>query len=587
MAPDLSPSPGRAGFFATERRWWICFLAAVLLLGAWIYHPVRHYGYLDFDDALFVRPLPALTHGLNEASVRWAFLANLTQYSPHVEYWCPLTVLSRLADVQLYGDNPGAFHLTSLFLHLANAALLALALRQFTGRLGPSLFVALLFAVHPLNAEVVCWLSARKDLVNAFFFFTTLLAYGWFVKKQTPGRYGLLLLAFVACLLAKPMGMTVPFLLLVLDFWPLRRWVIGESSPATVWRLIAEKIPLLLLALPIGYLAVVSQRDWQALVGTSRLPVSLRLINAVHSYALYLRRIFWPTDLCLFYPHPMRTLTAWQIGGAGAVLAVVTVGVWLARRRAPMFLAGWLWFGIVLGPVCGIMQLGSYGMADRYDYLAALGPIAAIAWWLADRWPPRWNLAAAGAILAVATGLSSAQALFWQDDLTAFTHAMLVTEGNYMAHENVALSLQKSGRVKDAYAHFQIATKINPTWATAWANLGEMQMEQGEDREAVRSFARSLQLTPTNLSAMLLVGRLERKLGEPVRAEAAFQHMLTFAPENPQAHLELGNLYADGGRWPEALEAWAAYLRVHPEDAEMQRRFAEATRNEHPEARTP
>jgi Flp pilus assembly protein TadD len=574
MAATVSELPSAAA--PREGRAWLCFVAALVLLGAWIYHPVRHYGYLDYDDSLFVRPLPAFTHGLNAESVRWAFGANLIQHSQHVEYWCPLTVLSRLLDIQLFGDDPGAFHLTNLILHLVNAGLLALVLRQFTGRLWPSLFVALLFAVHPLNAEVVCWLSARKDLVNAFFFFLTLLAYRAYVRRQDLPRYLLLMLAYIACLLAKPMGMTVPILLLVLDFWPLRRWTFGESKLSDGFRLIAEKVPLLLLALVTGALAILSQRDWGSLVSPTKLPLTLRLTNALYSYGVYLRRVFWPSDLCCFYPHPMNTLTVWQLGGSAVLLVAVTFGVWLLRRSAPMFLAGWCWFVITLAPVCGIMQLGSYGMADRYTYLAMLGPIAALTWWLADRWSVRGLRVAAAVLLLACIGSSSAQTLYWRDDLTAFTRAMLVSRNNFMAHENVGVALENEGREKDAYAHLVTAARMNPGWWNVWMNLAEVQINRGENREAVHSLALSLQRSPKNLRAMLLIGILEKKLGDFDRAEAAFQQMLKTAPDDPDANRELGNLYAEHSRWPEARAAWAAYLRVHPEDTETQRRYAEA-----------
>lgn len=580
MAATVPEPPSAAA--PREGRAWLCFLAALVLLGAWIYHPVRHYGYLEYDDSLFVRPLPALTHGLNAESVRWAFGANFIQHSQHVEYWCPLTVLSRLADIQLFGDNPGAFHLTNLWLHLVNAALLALVLREFTGRLRPSLFVALLFAVHPLNAEVVCWLSARKDLVNAFFFFLTLLAYRAFVREQTMRRYLVLMLAYIACLLAKPMGMTMPILLLVLDFWPLRRWTFGESTPAAGLRLIAEKVPLLLLALVTGVLAVLSQHDWGSLVSPTKLPLMLRLTNALYSYGLYLRRVFWPSDLCCFYPHPMHTLTGWQLGGSAALLVAVTVAAWLLRKRAPMFLGGWLWFVITLAPVCGIMQLGSYGMADRYTYLAMLGPLAALTWWLADRWPVPWSAGAAVAVLAAAACVSGAQALTWRDDLTAFTHASLVSRNNFMAQENVGVALANAGREKDSYAHLVTAARMNPGWWNVWMNLAEVQIGRGQNREAVHSLALVLERDPTNVRAMLLIGLLEEKLGDFERAEAAFQHLLKAAPEDAEGNRELGYFYAARGRWPEARKAWAVYLRLHPEDARIRQRYEEAGAKEAP-----
>ena len=562
-----------------ERRLWWAFVAAVLLLGAIVYAPARHFGFLNLDDDLFIRDNPWLAMGWHWPSLRWAFLANLTEYSSTAEYWGPLTLLSRLADAQLYGMNAGPFHVTSVLLHLVNTVLLGLALRQITGKAGRSAMVALLFLVHPLNVEPVCWLSARKDVLNATFFLLTFWAYGWYVRRQSGGRYAVVLLAYVACLMAKPMGVSVPFLLLVVDWCPLKRWPAGPGCWPERFRLCAEKLPFALLAGLAAALAVQSQQDWGAMGGTGIFPLSVRLENALLSYATYLRRIFWPNDLALFYPHPGAGISHAAVALSSVVLVAVTIGAWLLRRRAPAFLAAWLWFGLLLGPVIGLVQIGGQAMADRYAYLAIVGPLAALVWGIASLGRGRWPAVAGALSLVLLTLGASRQALTWRNNETAFTHALSVTKSNTVAHLNLGCALMDEERYEEARAQLLKAVEISPQSSLVWNDLGRAELGLGENRQALACYATALKLKPDSRQSLLFYGRLLRKRGDLKSAEIIFGHLREVAPELPQSYAELGEIYSAEAQWDLAADAWAGFAKYRPEDPNGRRRLAEAREN--------
>lgn len=568
----LDPALARRG----PRRLWWCFLAGVLLLGALVYHPVRLFEFLNLDDELFVRDNPWLAMGWHWPSLRWAVLANLTEYSSHAEYWSPLTLLTRLADASCFGMNAGAFHVTSLLLHLLNTVLLAAALRQLTGHGPRSMMVALLFLVHPLNAEAVCWLSARKDLLNATFALTTLLAYGWYVRRQTTARYAAVLVAYACCLMAKPMGVTIPLLLLILDVWPLRRW---PSAPGT-WpergRLVAEKLPLLLLAILAAALAVVSQRDWGALQNTARYPVGVRIENALLSYGTYARRVLLPDDLTIYYPHAGDTISHGAVALSAAFLMLASLAAWHWRRRFPMFLAGWLWFGLLLGPVIGLVQIGGQAMADRYMYLAIIGPLVALVWGIAGHVPKRIALPLGAVALALASCLCAAQALTYRDSLTVFTRALAVTRANPVAHMDAGCALIDAGLNRDAAAHLHQAVAYSSRNALAWSDLARAEALLGHRAAAIECYCAALELEPTHRQSLLFLGRLLKSQGSRPQAEMIFLRLREAAPELPQAYAELGDLYAASGRWAKAADSWAGYLRIRPADAEIKDRLKEA-----------
>ncbi len=550
------------------------FVAAAVALALLIYHPARHFEFLNFDDNRFVEGNPWLRVGFSWASLRWAFTAHLTAPSSYAEYWGPLTLLSRLADAQLYGINSGAFHVTSALIHLGSALVLAAALRRLTGDRLRSAGAALLFLVHPLNVEPVCWLSARKDLMSGFFFFVTLLAYAWFAEKPSLRRYAALLLAFCCALMSKPMGVTIPVILLVLDIWPLGRWRAAAGDRATIRgcpdervRLVAEKLPLLLLAGIVAWRAVESQKSWGAIQPGSNMPFSLRIENALVAYATYVRRIFWPSDLTIYYPHPHHLGLA-VVALAAIFLLAVTAAAWQLRKRAPYFLAGWLWFGIALGPVIGLVQIGDQAMADRYAYPSAVGLFVALAWGLADVTRGRPRLAAGIAVVFLG-GLTAAamhQVGFWRDSVAVFSRATAVTENNALAHLNLGTAYYSRGDLPNARANLSRSIEIQPVIPAAWLTLGSVEMQLGDDDAALRDYQKSSELDPKYVKGLLGQSRIFMKRKQNDEAVSCLQRACALDPTLKEAHQNLATLYIQQTRWLEAARVLAEYLNYHSED---------------------
>jgi tetratricopeptide (TPR) repeat protein len=569
--PPTSPPPSNLESRFSGRSRWLVLLGLILLLGGVIYFPVRQFEFLNFDDGRFIAENPWLQHGINGASLSWAFGANLTEHSFRAEYWSPLTLLSRLADATIYGGmRPGGFHVTSVLLHLLNALLLCSALARLTGSWLRSAIVALLFLVHPLNVEPVCWLSARKDVLSATFFFLTLLAYAWFAAKPTLGRYLALLGAFTACLMAKPMGVTIPFVLMILDWWPLQRWEKARGDRVQQTRLLAEKIPLLMLAIGGAILAVLSQQDTGAIQTAGAMPFAIRFENALVSYAVYVRRVFWPSDLAMYYPHPGASLPIGYAIAAALFLIAVSASAWLLRRRAPYLLAGWLWFGVVLGPVIGLVQIGGQAMADRYAYPSVIGLFIAIVWGAAGFLETRSSLAlpisAAAAILALAA-CSMHQVQFWKNSVAAFSRAIAVTKNNGLAYLNLGGAYLQLGDLANARVNYLKSLEIMPAVPIAWRDLGLVEQQLGNVDEALKDFHKALEIDPKEAKSLVAISRIELERGQKADAVIHLQLARQADPMWDEPYRALGNLYMENREWREAARMWGAYLQLHPDNA--------------------
>lgn len=554
---------------------WFWLAVAIVILGAVIYHPVRRFEFLNLDDNKFIENNPWLEMGLNWQSLSWAFNANLGWHSQNAEYWSPLTLLSRLIDVEMAGGkmDPGRFHLTSAVIHLLNALLLAMACWRLTGHWGRSAVVSLIFLVHPQNIEAVCWLSARKDLVSATFFFVTLIAYAHYVQSQTRVRYWLLIGAYLLAIMAKPMNVSLPLVLLALDFWPLNRWRFGPGTREENLRVAAEKIPLMILATLAAGLAIVSQQDWKALDSGAAFTGPQRLGNAVLAYFTYIRRIFWPNDLALFYPHPGYSINWWAVAAAGVFMAGASLAVWILRKRAPWWLAGWLWFGLVLGPVIGLVQIGGQAMADRYAYPATIGLFIALVWtgavWL--RRPV--GLALAGVAIVAFTLVSIPQVQTWHDSITAFQQAIRVTKENGLAHLNLGVAYIDTKEYPKAQAEFEEALKIRPQSALIWNNYARTKALQGDDQGAVNAYQEALRRDPEQDLTLLFLGRLLKQHHKWTEAQICFERLKGVHPDFPQPYLELGEVYAAEHKNREAREAWEYYLKFKPADEEVRKKL--------------
>ncbi len=549
-----------------SRRWWLFLLVAAALALA-IYGPVRAFEFINFDDDAYLENNPWLKRGFTWQSMEWAFVANLLQFSPHAEYWSPLTLLSRLADAQFFGVNAGAFHVTSACIHFLNALLLCAALFKLTGAWTRSAAVALLFLVHPLNVEPVCWLSARKDLLSATFAFATLLAYAHYAAKPARGRYALLLAAFCGALMAKPMAVTLPLLLMLLDWWPLKRWQTAKSSSAR-WALLLEKAPLLMLAVGAAVLAVQSQRDWGAIQSEADFPLVTRVNNALVSYVIYLRRIVWPSDLAIYYPHAGSALSIWWGAGAAIILVAATVVFLRMARKSPFILTGWIWFGVALGPVIGLVQIGGQAMADRYAYIPVIGIFVATVWTAADAAKKCRPIAtAAGAIAIAMLALAAArQTLTWRNSETVFERDLAVAPSNYLAFLSLGNVRFMRGEYTQAATFYRKSIAMKPAQPSAWNNLGAVEDAQGNDLAAIEDYRRALQMDPNDRKSLLHLGSLLAKRGDVPAAEQLFRKAAEESGARREPSERLAALFEQQGRIPEAAGVWTSYLSTNPGD---------------------
>ena len=481
-------------------------VAALLMAGTLIlYLQVAGHEFLHYDDDQYVTGNGWVRGGLSASGVRWAFT------TLQVANWHPLTWLSHMLDVQLFGLDPGAHHLVNAVLHAANASILFLVLAALTGAPRRSAFVAALFAVHPLHAESVAWIAERKDLLSTFFGFLMLGAYVRYARKPRFLRFLPVLACFVMSLLSKPMWVTAPFLLLLLDCWPLRR---VEGSPIgtgaarddlprlPLWRLIEEKVPLFVLSLLSSAITVVAQSRGGALVPAEMIGFGARLGNAVVSYARYLGKTFWPDPLALLYPYPPGGPPIGQIVGAAGLLVSITAIVMIRVRRSPWLALGWFWFLGTLVPVIGLVQVGVQAMADRYTYLPIIGVFIAVSWEgsrLARELPVRARRILGAVPIAVVAALSVLtwrQAGYWSDQEVLFRHTIAVTEDNGRANLNLSQALGAKGGNDEALVYAAEAVRLEPAYPPAHNNYGFMLYKAGRVDEAIAQFQRAIRIQP-------------------------------------------------------------------------------------------
>ncbi len=530
--------------------------ASIMAITIGVFWPVLGHEFITLDDRAYVVENQHIQAGLTWDGVRWAF----TTF--HGANWHPMTWLSHMLDIQRYGLDPRGHHLSSLLLHAASAALLFLVLSRMTGAVWPSVLAAVIFAIHPLRVESVAWVAERKDVLSAFFGFLTLLAYHWFTQQSGLLRYMLVVAMFAAGLMAKPMLVTVPCLLLLLDIWPLGRW--GRVSTA---RLLAEKLPLFALTAASSIVTLIAQQRLGAMRPMEWLPFGTRVANAVVSCVAYLGKYVWPERLAVFYPHPAGALSAWQVVGAAALLIVVSAAVAMWARRRPYLAVGWLWYLGTLVPVIGLVQVGSQGMADRYTYLPLIGITIAVVWGVAEL-TSRWRRAAvmvACGVMVIALAIGTRQQMaYWRNSLTLFEQALRVTTNNALAHYNVGVALRARGRLDEAIAHYAEALRIKPNYVEAHVNLGVLLASRGNWDEAVSHYTEALRFQSDSAEAHNNLGialARQRRLDEAV---AHFEVALRIQPEYVEAHNNLGGALIGQERWGEAVAHCREALRLRP-----------------------
>ena len=521
-----------------------------------VYSPARHYDFVALDDPLYVSENPHVA-GLTFDNIGWAWTHR------HGGFWIPLVWMSYMLDVTLFGPGPAGHHLTNIVLHLLNTVLLFWALVRMTGATWRSGFAAALFAVHPLHVESVAWITERKDVLSTCFWMLAMLAYAAYVRHRGAWRYAVLAACFLAGLLAKPMVVTLPVALLLLDVWPLGRY------PTERWpSLVLEKMPLAAIALASGVVAYLAQREAGAVSSLETYSLGLRISNALVSYVAYLGKTVWPAGLSIFYSHPLA-IPAWKATAAAAVLGVLFFVAVRAFRNQPAILVGWTWFVVTLLPVIGLVQVGVQSMADRFTYIPLVGIFVAVAWAVPDIVPiPRAVLGAAAAVAVASYAAAARQQLtYWKDSVTLWTRAteIVLDIDSYRAHMSLGDVLLAQGRAGEAIGHFTEAARVRPDSAEAQHKLGLTLAGQGRIDEAAAAFAAAVGLDPRLATARADLGLALSKLGKNDSAIDQYSEALRLDPNQPDTQNNLGALLARNGRMHEAVPHFLAAIRLRPD----------------------
>jgi protein O-mannosyl-transferase len=525
-------------------RGWLTIGICVILAGlTWlVFGQTLWHDFINYDDPRYVYENTRITGGLSVSGIAWAFT------HIHSLNWHPLTTLSHMLDCQLYGLNAGWHHFTNVLLHTLAAILLFLALQQMTNAVWRSAFVAAVFAIHPLRVESVAWIAERKDVLSGVCFMLTLLAYVYYTRAPSLRRYLAVVLVFVLGLMSKPMLVTLPLVLLVLDYWPLSR--IGDHRSGTGRQLlipVLEKVPLIALSAVSSIITFLVQKG--AVGRTEELPILERINNAVVSYVLYLRQMLWPVDLAVFYPHPENRLPLWEIAFCLLLLICITCVAIALRKKRPYLITGWLWYLGMLVPVIGLVQVGWQGRADRYTYLPQIGLYIATTWAVADLtslWRRQRTIVSAAAILVIgALSLCAwVQTSYWRDSERLFRHALAVTTNNDVAENNLGIVFLGRGKVDEAISLLQSAVDLRPDNSPAHENLAKALLQKGRIADALVHYRKLLELQPDNMEIHNIVGTVLVQQGRIAEGAEEWQKVLAVEPDNGNAMSNLAWVFA-------------------------------------------
>ncbi len=545
----------------------LLFALALVLITLALYSPVRHHPFVNYDDGIYVTNNDHVKSGFHRETIKWA----MTSYD--AANWHPVTWLSHMLDYQLFKDNAAGHHDVNLLLHAVNVALLFWVLMRATGREGPSLMVAALFALHPINVETVVWIAERKNLLSMMFFLLALGAWGWYARQPHWSRYLVVAFLFALGLMSKPQVVTLPFVLLLWDYWPLQRMFAtpGHAPGKSFLDLLLEKLPLLALSAGSAILTVKAQQKGGGF--NPDYTLFQRMENAAVSYLRYIGKTLWPSHLAPMYPHPGTSLQAWQAGLALLVLIAISAVV-VRHRQRRYLLVGWLWFLGTLVPMIGLLQVGRQAMADRYAYLPFVGLFIMLCWGVADwerqrQLSPAWLVTAACALLLALAGLTHRQIDYWGDNVTLWTHTAQVTRGNYAAEDQLGDALLAAGRPDDAQIHFLRALAIYPSYPPALMFVAVQNQQEGRLREAIAQYQQALaasQNSAVRAKAFANMGHAYRDLGELAQARDSLQSALALNSGNFAAWLDLGLVAQQTGDLTEAIHDYFQAVTLHPFD---------------------
>jgi protein O-mannosyl-transferase len=575
-------SPSSELFLSAKKRTLVqCLLLIAVVLA--FYSPVIHNGFINYDDDQYITNNPHVKAGLTWETVKWAF----TTYDQ--ANWAPLSWLSHALDCELFGLNPAGHHLVSVLLHAANAVLLFLLLQGITGFRWRSLMVAALFALHPVNVESVAWAAERKNVLSMLFFLLALHAYVRYTRKPALLPYAAVFLLFALGLLSKSQVITFPFLLLLLDYWPLRRAFPSEAADSRTqdgslyspgnWWLGLEKVPLLALSLASAAITVKAENAGGAIKGASQYSLPLRLETSVISYVRYIGKALWPSNLVALYPHPTALYPIWQVAAAAVLLMLITVLV-LQVRRGRYLAVGWFWFMGSLVPMIGLVQVGAHSIADRFAYIPFIGLFLMVIWLAADwsearRLSARWLIVAAVSCLLALATVTYRQVGYWHDIPSFWTRTLALTENNYIAHDTLGNFLASQGQTEEAAVHFRAALAIRPDDLPANLNLGTYEHGRGNLPAAIDRYQMvALHAADVGLRATAYgnLGSAYRQMGESIKAKQCYEISLQLAPDRPMAPMApmamigLGLIAQKDGDLAEAVRQYSRAMAVQPTD---------------------
>jgi tetratricopeptide (TPR) repeat protein len=551
-----------------KRRFILSLLLVVVVLS--LYAQTSHFSFLNYDDGMYVIQNPHVRAGLTFETFRWAITSTYAN-------WHPLTWMSHALDYELFGLNAGGHHFVSVLFHALNVFLLFGLLTRATGRLAPSFVAAALFAVHPLNVESVAWISERKNVLSTTFFLLTLGAYGWYALKPDLKRYLSVLVLFALGLASKSMLVTLPFVLLLLDYWPLRRlWPqpsegSRDFSPRSLKALVIEKLPLFLMSATDCAVTLVAQGKAGAVTTFERFPFPVRLANAIYSYVAYLWKTVWPAHLANVYPHPGSSLSAWKVVAAAALLIIASTA-FLKLRSSRYLIVGWLYFLGTLIPVIGLVQVGDQAMADRYAYVPLIGIFVMAAWASAEICTRsvikgRLYFAAFAVVLFALSYATYRQIGYWRDSITLWSHTLAETQDNFVAENGLGGALIQANRADDAYPHFQRASMIAPKDPLSHADMGTYLHQHGRLSEAVAQYEMAVQLTSNPgvlVNTYTNLGSAYRQMGDFTESQASLNQALRLDPSRFNTWLQQGNLKMDEGQVDEAIADYSRSIELQP-----------------------
>ena len=549
----------------TMRTLLICVALAAATFTA--FEGVKNNGFVNYDDNVYVTENPFVQGGLNLKSVQWAFT------SLYAGNWHPLTWVSHAIDCAVFGPDPAGHHLVSVAIHITNVILLFLILKKMTRAIWPSAFVAAVFGLHPLGVESVAWIAERKNVLSAFFAFLTIWAYLWYAQKSWWRRYVMVAVCFAAGLLAKPMLVTLPFALVLLDYWPIGRFG-GLNGWRWLWRAIIDKSPLLVMSAVSCAVTYLAQAKSEALLDIAAAPLSLRFGNAFVSYVVYIGKVFYPAALAALYPIDLKGLKLWQMAASFTAVLIISLAVIAAGRRHRYLLTGWLWYLGMLVPVIGVVQVGVQSMADRYMYLPGIGIYIIVAWLAGGaaakfRLPKTVPATISAAILIVLLLITRNQVGYWKNSMTLCEHTLAVTKNNYVMQSNCGEALNAAGRIDEAIKHYRQAIEINPRYEIAHNNLGCVLSDRGLLPEATAEFKIATEIKPGYVKALNSYGAVLAMQGQFARAISEFAKALSISPNYKVAMDNMCRAGVDGNMSDTVLDVIISMQQKAPDYADL------------------